>query len=575
MNKMIKISLLTGALAAFLVGCNAKNSETLSQDVEKKMEKIKNYRNAKSNKLASYREGAYREGQKNIDVGFYKKPVGDAMREVSRLLHIGFDEGFIPAQKYKVTIEHRGTLSDFLEQVKNQTGVSYKYRQNVLKVVNQQVIDEMVSTKTCKLGQRPTIKISMVDVPPMEIFKYFSKHYGYNFNFKTKYSSISGGTDGKQPLSNASFFYSGCDSKEALFSFLSAIDFTASEQGKKRFLIRDYKIENIDVPVYFDYKYTSGQTLGEDASSGTNGSVVSVKENNKREFLEYLSSFMNPDGVIKVSNRGYITIVDRPQKVDEIREIIRTEIAKQQPLKLSVSIVRITLDNSIETGSNFNLSLQKVLGEVAAGVPATFTTGDYTTDMSQGMVIQGSKNSLAQTFKALEQLGTTQVVREYTVKTRNGILSTFRAVDKIPYITTSTLASASSTETSTEAKFATSGIIVNILPQVTENRETVNLSTDILVSEYLGDKIFNTAQGELRLPQITENEIQVPVTIKMGESAILTGFDLKEDTNTRSGVPLGISQNLFFTERLFGSVNDSGKASQIIVIVTPNKIEEF
>jgi len=558
-----------------LSGCSVKSSNDMDKEITNAIKKDKAYRNIVKNTHAEYRREAFSINNKIIDVGFYKKPVSDAMREVAQMLKIGFDESFIPSREYRITIEHRGSLGSFLEQVKQSTGVSYKYRQNVLKVVNKQLIKKDNAEKVCKIGQKPTISISLQNVEPMQIFKYFSKKYGYNFVFKTKYYSIDGFDNKKEKVRKTSLFYTGCDAKEALYSFLSAIDFVGYEVDNKKFKIQDYKMETIDIPTYFDYKYMSGQTLGEtNTNVGTNGSTVSVSENGKEEFKTYIKNFMNPRGVLNISNRGYLTIIDRPQKVDEIKRIIQTEIQKQTPMELSLSIVRITLNDGLETGVDFNFDLSSILGELS-GQKAFFGTGDYTQEMTQGMVIQGTKAGLPIIFKALKQLGNTKVVREYNVKTRNGILSTFRAVDRIPYVTTSTIASASTTETATEAKFATSGIIINVLPQLTENQETVNMSTDILISEYLGDKIFNTAQGELKLPQITENEIQVPVSIKMGESAILTGFNLREDSSTRSGIPTGIEQNLYYTERLFGNFNDANKASQLVVIITPKKIEDF
>lgn len=573
-KKMKKTIISALSIAMLFSACSVKTANEMSKEIDKKLNQNELVRNAKSDQVAGYRNEALLIQSKKIDVGFYKKPLADAIREVAQLSKIGFDESFIPSREYTISIEYRGSLGGFLEEVKKSTGVSYKYRHNMLKVVNKQLVKRSIVENVCKVEQKPTINIALEDVSPIQVFKYFSQKHGFNFTFQTKYYSITGNERTKQELGKTSLFYSGCDPKEALYSFLSANDLVGNEMTPNRFLVKDYILKNIDIPTYFDYKYTSGQTLGDTKVDATSGSNVSVEEKFKSEFITFLKSFMSIFGNIKLSNRGYITIVDTPHKVAEIEKIIRTEIAKQSPMELSVSIVRITLNDGLETGANFNLELSGILN-ASNGVPPSIGTGDYTTDMTQGMSLQGLKGGLPQVFKALKQLGTTSIVREYNVKTRNGILTTFRAVDKIPYVTTSTIASTSSTQTSTEAKFANSGIIINMLPQLTENQETVNISTDILVSEYLGDKIFNTADGELKLPQITENEVQVPVSLKMGESAILTGFNLKEDTATRAGVPGAVEQNLYYTERLFGHFNDSNKATQLVVIVTPKKIEDF
>ena len=327
---------------AFFGGCSVQSASEMQKKTQKKMDKNKTYRNAKNNTPANYRSEAFTISQKEIDVGFYKKPVADAMREVAQMLKIGFDESYIPAREYRISIEFTGTLGDFLAQVKNITGVSYKYRHNMLEVVNKQTVKRSHAEHICKVGQKPTIEISLNNVSPMEVFKYFSKKYGYNFTFNTKFYDVtSSGSSSKQPMQNTSLFYKGCDAKEALYTFLSSIDFSAKEIDKKSFIIQDYAMENIDIPTYFDYKYTSGQTLGSDSANGNDGSIVSTSENYKREFFEFLKKFMSTDGVLNISNRGYITIVDRPSKVQEVKRIIKTEIEKQTPMELSLSIVRV------------------------------------------------------------------------------------------------------------------------------------------------------------------------------------------------------------------------------------------
>jgi type II secretory pathway component GspD/PulD (secretin) len=387
-------------------------------------------------------------------------------------------------------------------------------------------------------------------------------------------SRVSMTAEMKQPLGTTSLFYTGCDEKEALYSFLEAIDFSAVYKGNNRFEIKDYKIETIDIPTYFDYQYVSGQTLGESTEEGGGGSGVNIKESTTNNFTKMLKKFLSPQGKIQISERGYVTIMDHPQRVLEVKKIIQKEIAKQSPIDLSVSLVRVSMTDDVKTAANFNVKIKNLLGDLN-GEPAQIGTGDYTTSMTNGFAIQGTKGGLPQVFKALQTLGETKIIREYNVKTRSGILSTFRAVDKIPYVTTSSVASVSSTSVNSEAKFATAGIIVNVIPQLTENKETVNLSTDILVSEYLGDKTFATANGDIVLPMLSENEMQVPAKIKMGESVILTGFNLRESESTKDGIPGLVGADYYGLNRLFGGVSDSTKASQIVIIITPKRIKDF
>lgn len=571
-------------------GCAQKTAE-MQKEISSILKKNKVYssasRSSENFEYAQYRKKAFIVNKRMIDVGFYKKSIHKAMMDVSKLMHINIDESFIPNDSYTITAEFQGSFGDFLELVSRSTGIVYRFRNNVLEIVNKELIREENSKNSCKKGEKHSVVVSLENVPIMSIFKYFSKKYQYNFTFNTNFYSLqkidkenlssmsSGGANAiiKQPIGTTSLFYSGCNINEAFHAFIGAIDFHAIKNGRKRYKITDYVMESIELPTYFDYKYTSGQTLGKSTKSTKQSSGVQMKEETIKDFELFINKFKSPEGRIKISGRGYITVMDHPRKVVEIKKIIETEILKQSPIELSVSLLRVSMNDDLQTAANINAKIQGVIEKVS-GAPMDLASGNFVGAITKGLSASGSKDGMPQIFKALQTIGETKIVREYNVKTRSGILSTFRAVDKIPYVTTSSIVSTASTSVNTEAKFAETGIIINMIPQLGKDGETLNLSTDILISEYLGDKSFDTANGQIVLPRISENEIQVPAKLKLGESVVLTGFNLKEEKSTKEGVPGAIDTGYGFN-RIFGSVGDQNKASQIIVVITPKKIKEF
>jgi len=581
MKNKIKVSAVIAFVLFGAIGCSPATPKALNNTISGNLNSIESYKKTLNGKHAKYRNDAYDLIDRRVEVSFYKASVYSVMKSVAESLDLRYDGSFVPSLDYKVTVDFNGTLGEFIEEVYQQTGVLYRYRRNSLQVVNRDILEVSHANKICKLGEKHTVHISLKDSDPIDVFKYFSEQYGYSFQFDTKYYSLKNKEmkllndtrSTKLPIKKVSLFYDGCDEKEAFYSFLDSINFDAKDLGRERFLVKDYMFDNIEVPSYFSYEYTSGQTLGE-GSGGSGGASVNVKSNGKKGFLLYLKNFLTESGKINISSMGYISVMDHPRSVKTIKRIIQTEIMKQAPMEMSLSIVRLEMSNDVSTGVNISTTLSNALG---GGRTIDLATGDSgASDIASGFLFQATKeDGTAQVFNALQTIGNASVVREYKIKTRNGILSTFRAVDKIPYITTTTTSTTATTEANVEAKFADSGIIVNLLPQLSEHNEVVNLSTDILISEYLGDKVFNTAQGELKLPQISENEIQAPVRMNMGESIVLTGFNLRSSNINKSGIPGLIDMDLYNTERLFGKIGDESKASQLLIIISLNRIQEY
>jgi general secretion pathway protein D len=149
------------------------------------------------------------------------------------------------------------------------------------------------------------------------------------------------------------------------------------------------------------------------------------------------------------------------------------------------------------------------------------------------------------------------------------MLNSFRAVDEIPYMISKVVPTAEGNVVTTEAKTAIAGLVINILPTLNDNGNYVNLSTDILVSEYLGEKTINVNGGEYKLPQINKNEIQMPARIKMGRSMVLTGFKLKRRDKSSDGIPGLVNKRIFGT--LFGKKSDTKQTSEFVVVVTPER----
>lgn len=531
---------------------------------------------------------------------FYQSSAFAAVKALGEQAGIPVDQSFIPSEKYRVSIDVNSSLGVFLKYVKTTTGIDYRYRNGKLTIVNKDLVDQSIAGKQCHIGAQPTVIMSFKDVSPNQVFKYFSDNYGMSFVYKTKYSDL---TDSKEDLQSmaqmgpgqttqlpkakpVSLNYSGCDPKEAFRMFIAANNLIAEEVTPGSYNIMDYEVANIDVSLYYDYKYTSAGGVGGSSSTSTggqtsstgssgasssgSGGMLTMEENPKRDLTDLLQKFLGPKGKVVISNRGFATIEDTPENIRAAKRIIAKDIAKQKPIELQVSVLRIDVSNSNKTGVDWDA----VLGtwNFSGGPKMLSYTSSYASDFSGGGAFSLTGGSKTQLIRLLETYGKTNVVRSFRTRARSGILETFKAVEQIPYVTTTTTSSTAGYQSNVEAKIAEAGLIINVVPYYDKSNESVDLSTSIVVSEYLGDKTFQMSSGTFMLPRIATNELKIPAKIQIGQTIVLTGFKIATGGKNAEGLPGFI--HIPVIGGLAGMDSANSSESEFVIVITPAEIAE-
>lgn len=561
-----------------MVGCARKASDLTTEAHSLKME-----------------ESAYRTTSKDSQIrqlmntkvrgNFVNSSVYYAVSQVAKSKNIAFDRTFVPSSTYKVTMNFKGTLGEFLDVIFRYSGIRYSYRDGILKVFNKKNVEEAYKERPC--GKRkPNVIMSFDSVRPSEFFKEMSRKYKMNFSFDTRYYNLKpntqgefvDGQSGKAPMPSVAFYYKGCDEQSAIRKFIEASDLTITENGKNSYKISDYEIVEFDVPTYFNIDFTSSgagvqSNSGSQSGSGGSQNTISHKEDIKEEFKRYIKQHLSDKGTVHVSSgRGYIVAVDKPSYIRGVKKIMRIENRRQSAIDLSVSVIRIDLKDELSMGVDWSKALSSIADKL--GYDVVNIGVNYASQVAGGLELKTQKNGLTNMVKALQEYGNAKIVRDFRIKTRSGILSTFRAVEEIPYITTSVINNGGVSQVATEAKTASSGLIISIIPSLVENGERVNLASSVSISEYRGDKIINANDGEFKLPIIATNEIQMPGTIRMNDTMVLSGMQLRQGTSTKNGVP-GFSQLPGVSGGLFGLNSSKSKVSEFLVIVTPRRVRSY
>jgi len=566
MKSLIKVIGAGIILSALFGGCT-KNIGDLEKDkqvsIEKEISYKKTFRQSPTKRLMN----------RKIEANFVNSSVHYAVSQIAKSQGIPFDKSFVPASDYKVTVNYSGTFGGFLDLIYNETGIKYRYRNGVLSVFNKNEVDEGYKARGCGKGGKK-IKMSFNNVSPEQVFKYFSDKYGFSFTFDMKYYSLNDSSGDKLPLPSVSFYYKGCDLMDALRQFIRATDLAMKVTSRKHITIKDHVTAEIDMPTYYNIDYVSNDTglSGSDGGSSSGGSTLSSRENFKEEFSGYIKTHLSSKGTVYISNRGYLVVEDKPSVIRSVRKLVRTERRRQAAIKLTVNIIRVDVNNDLSLGVDWSQALKKVADKW--GFEALVASVNYSSKVGDGLSIGGTKDGLNHLLKALQVYGNAKIARDYQITTRSGILSTFKVVDKIPYITTSVVTSNGTSEIATEAKVAEAGLVISLTPSLSEKGEIVNIATNIKVSEYQGDKIFTVNGDKFRLPKLSESTISVPAKVHMNESLILTGFKLRHQASTKEGVP-GASQMPNMLGGLFGHNKKEGSVSEYLIVITPEKVTRY
>jgi len=504
---------------------------------------------------------------RHISMNFKNEPIYLAVRRVAKAVGLKFDTTIAPSSEYRVTASYNGTVAGFLDLAYRQTGVEYKFRNGLLGVFNESYITREYRTIGCGTKGAKKFEIALRSVPPSKVFDYFIENRDFSVTYDTKYSNVSGTETSKKSVDSVNFFYKGCDEKEAITRFGSANNLAIKFTGEKSFTVKDYEMAKLDVPTYLKLKFDSGGAGigGEEGGGGTSGTTLTEEEDYEKEMATMVSGYLSPDGKAFLSKRGYLVVTDRPNSIKDIKKIVQKEVVAQQSMDLSISIIRVDVSDNFENGVDWNLALNELGRNL--DIRNLTSSLNYTGSVEGGLSISGIVNNKSSILKVLSKYGNAKIVRDYSVSTRSGILSTFKAVQQIPYVTTSVIQNGQTAQTVAEAKSVEAGLILNVKPTFSQNNEVVNFAIDVTVSEYDGDKVFIVNGGEYKLPQISTSKIQMPANVGINKTVILTGLKLKNGEINREGIPR--LSNIDTIGGLFGSNIENAQASEFLLVVTP------
>lgn len=281
-----------------------------------------------------------------------------------------------------------------------------------------------------------------------------------------------------------------------------------------------------------------------------------------------LQSSLSPNGKIAmVPSSGTITVTDTPYALNQIESQIReyNKIYSKQVL-LNVQVYKVEVNDADNYGIDWESAWSWANGKWGIGIGST---GNTVADATGSAIkLTGKGGSLVKgdmIFQALSKAGKTSLVTQGTVISLNGQTVPLNISTEKAYVqSTSTTVSGDSgvTQSSITPGTVTAGFAMNFTPRVSDAnnvimRYTVDLSTIDSIEE------FSTNDSTVQLPQRSVRNFMQNVSVKSGETLVLTGFQQVEGTDDEQGL---FSPSAWF---FGGKKKADANKKTIVIVVTP------
>lgn len=245
-----------------------------------------------------------------------------------------------------------------------------------------------------------------------------------------------------------------------------------------------------------------------------------------------LNSMKSSYGKIYVNQAtGTVTVTDIPPVLLQMESYIEqqnTVISRQ--VMLSVKILSVSSRNTDKSGVNLNAVFSNLTKNFGWSYSSAFTNDPNAASLNMRVLNTAGATSGAQgttaIITALRAEGDVTVVTSWsgiTLNNQPAPIVVGRDSGYLQSISTTTTANVGSTTTITPGTYVT-GISMNMLPHILDNGELLLESTMSISS--LANMFSQTAGGNsVQFPEIDKRKLQNSISMRSGQTLILTGFD--------------------------------------------------
>ena len=277
-----------------------------------------------------------------------------------------------------------------------------------------------------------------------------------------------------------------------------------------------------------------------------------------------------------------VDVTATPEKQDEIsRYIALFSGAINRQVLIKAQVVEVGLDRTRNYGIDWQAVLNTAKVKLSAGsnvngaiFPADLTAGLTSTGPASFNIGIGDL-TLRAVLSALETVGDVSVVANPSTTAMNQQKASFNvtrqqqffSITRTPIVSPTTGAVTGFSETP-QIQTATVGLVFDVLPQISDDN-IVQMAIRPSMTSLVGKTQIQGANGGIQaeLPVIDHRETDTMARVRSGETIIIGGLIQKQETTTRTGIPLLKDLPLF--GRLFSSTRIETHNSELVIFVTP------
>ncbi len=385
---------------------------------------------------------------------------------------------------------------------------------------------------------------------------------------------------------------------EALKVLLSSKGYAFEIEGKRiKVITKETKIFHLNaLQVQRDFSSNINANVG--GSSGSEGSNISgtttvniadsFKLNLKQTVDAILKQFSLEDKTFKYFYEplsGTLIVTGKPATVKKVGEFIRKfnrSLSKQ--VLIEAKIIEVKLNKKNQEGINWKY--------IASGSP--FSIGKFTGTISFNSGSPGEKPFQIQVVKStgkfssliglLSKYGKVNVLSSPRILTMNGQPAMIKVGKDYIVLysseTSSTVTTGGQTATTITSQEVTTnvvlteGIVLTIIPRVTEDKEVIlniNPIVSSLDTPLISGTTGSTSEFLNKVYAVNVRQLDTVVKVKDGQTVILGGLIAESKSKNEEGVPVLKDIPLF--GRVFKSSEKESSKTELIITLTPH-VEE-
>jgi general secretion pathway protein D len=299
---------------------------------------------------------------------------------------------------------------------------------------------------------------------------------------------------------------------------------------------------------FYDPYYSGGRSRGSDATTGRNQSG------------QYVNLLQLRGNVLVTPERSTnsLIITTSPENEGAVRDLVAQLDVEVKQVLLEALVAEVTLDHSTKYG------LQYIFDNLKNRIEGIFPVLPGAGALNAGLRYTIFRGETAAVLTALSQDDRIRIVSTPRIFTSNNQQAEIDVTDSIPYLRGTTIGFGGQSTTSVD--FLDVGLILNVTPRITaDGKVTVDVYQE---DSNLID--FRPVGNGAVAPQTTQRVTDTSVTLKDGDTLVLSGLQKNARSVQQSKIP--ILGDIPLIGNLFRSTTKRSQRTELVVFLTPRVI---